>query len=447
MNHKNNEISDGREVALQALYLTQKQGGWSDGVLKKLLLPLDSREGALATRLCFGVLQNRGLLDFYLSHFSKIPLKRMELQVVQILRLGAYQILFLDKIPPSAAVDSAVKLTKKHCKNQRASGMVNGILRNLVRNQETLPEIPQENPLEALSVLYSHPLWLVEQLARELPLQEVELCLQENNTQPPISAMINTVISSTQEVTASLEKEGVSVTPHPWLDHCIFIKNTGNIEKLTAFQEGLFYIQDPASRLAALCGGVLPGQSLLDTCAAPGGKSMALAIAMENQGRVISCDLHPHKKKLIQSSATRLKLDCISPETANATEYNPSWEQSFDLVLVDAPCSGLGVIAKKPDIRYKEEEPLKDLPQVQKKILQNVANYTKPGGVVVYSTCTILRRENQDVVDDFLSHHPQFSLEPFSLPFVGDVPQGFLTLWPHKHQTDGFFMAKFRRST
>ncbi len=391
------------------------------------------------------VLQNRGLLDFYLSHFSNTPLKRMELQVVQILRLGAYQLLFLDKIPPSAAVDSSVTLTKKHCKNPRAAGMVNGILRNISRNQNHLPEIPQQNPLEALSIRYSHPLWLVTELASNLPLQELETLLQENNQQPVITAMVNTVLATTSEVTEALEQSGVTVTPHPWLSHCLILQNTGNIEKLSAFTDGLFYIQDPASRLAVLCANPFAGAQVLDTCAAPGGKSMALAISMENQGSVTACDLHPHKKKLIQASATRLKLDCISAETTNATQYKDAWTKQFDVVLVDAPCSGLGVIRKKPDIRYKDPAPLKELPAVQKKILDNVANYVKTGGVLVYSTCTILPRENQDVVTYFLEHHTDYQLESFSLPHIGEVSQGYLTLYPHRHQTDGFFMAKFRR--
>lgn len=445
MNHASN-IRDAREVALLALHATEKQGGWSDGILKKLVSSLDTRDSALATRLCFGVLQNRGLIDFYLGEFSKMPLKKMEHLVLQNLRLGVYQILFMDKIPHNASVDSAVNLTKKHCKNPKAAGMVNGILRNFIRQLDSLPEISQENPMETLAIQYSHPMWLVNLFAREVAAADLPALLEANNQNPPITAMVNTVISSQREVISSLEQENVTVSVHPWVDNCLVLSHTGNIEKLTAFAEGWLYIQDPASRLAVEASGAESGQTVLDTCAAPGGKSMALAIKMENTGDIISCDLHPHKKKLISAAAQRLNLDCITPETVNAKDFTPQWEQAFDLVFVDAPCSGLGVIAKKPDIRYKEEAPLLALPEIQAEILENVCRYVKKGGVLLYSTCTILKRENQDIVDNFLKNHPDFELEAFSLPEpIGEVAKGMLTLYPHQYGTDGFFMAKLRK--
>lgn len=440
-----NKETDPRQVALSVLHATAKQGGWSEGILKKSLGGLDTRDGALATRLCFGVLQNQGLLDFYLGHYAKIPLKRMELMVVLVLRLGAYQILFMDKIPNSAAVDSAVTLTKKHSKNQRASGMVNAILRNLVRDIDTLPQIPDADPVEKMAIEFSHPKWLVEHLANEMPMEELSLYLAYNNGQPPITAMVNTTKATTQEVTTALTEQGVVVEAHPWLENCLRLSRTGNIEMLTAFQKGLFYIQDPASRLT-IEGGVGPGATVLDACAAPGGKSMAMAIAMNNQGRVTACDLHPHKKKLIEAAAKRLHLDCVQGETADGKIFRPEWEGYFDVVLVDAPCSGLGVIAKKPDIRYKEPEALLQLPQIQSEILQNCSRYVKKGGLLIYSTCTILKCENQEVVEKFIANHPMFSLEPFTLPQpIGRVDQGQITLLPHKHDTDGFFMARLRK--
>lgn len=445
MKAKNPPSKDAREVALQALYLTEK-GGWSQGVLKKLLQPLDARDSALATRLTFGVLQQRGLLDFYLGHFSKMPLKKMEQQVLQILRLGAYQILFLDKIPHSAAVDSAVNLCKKHSKHQRAPGMVNGILRSLSRQHDNLPPLPENSPLETLSIQYSHPLPLVELLARDLPSQDLPQFLEANNQHPPLTAMINTCHFTAQQVEEQWNQEGVSLQKHPWLPDCFVLEHPGNIEKLPSFIQGMFYIQDPASRLTALCCDPQPGQKVLDCCAAPGGKSLALALAMGDQGSITACDLHPHKKALISASATRLNLSSITPETANATQFHPPWQEQFDLVLVDAPCSGLGVIGKKPDIRYKELEPLEKLPEIQGQILENTANYLNPGGVLVYSTCTILSRENLDVIQTFLNQHKNFQLEAFELPEIGPVQDGHLTLYPHQHQTDGFFMARLRKA-
>ena len=439
---------DAREVSLLALNDCQRQGGWSDAILKKRLAAanLDSRDGALATRLCFGVLQNRILLDFYLSHFSNIPLRRMEGRVVETLRLGAYQLLFLDKIPHSAAVNSSVELTRKHCKNPRAAGMVNGILRNLERSLDSLPTIPQTDPVSYLSTLYSHPEWLVKEFLTALGSEETTRLLAADNGPAPITGMINITKTTAETLAASLEAEGVTVQPHPWLENCLILSKTGSLERLAAFREGLFYIQDPASRLAVLALDPRPGMRVLDCCAAPGGKSFGAAIQMEGRGEVVSCDLHPHKKKLIQAGADRLGLANITPMTADGKILRPQWENSFDRVLVDAPCSGLGVIRKKPDIRYKDPAPLAGLPQVQRAILDNAARYVRPGGVLVYSTCTLLHRENEDVVRSFLSDHRDYRAEGFRLPgHVGNAEAGMLTLWPHRQGTDGFFICKMRK--
>ena len=439
---------DAREAALLALNDCQRQGGWSDAILKKRLADgrLDSRDSALATQLCFGVLQNRLLLDFYLSHFSNLPLKRMEGRVVEALRLGAYQMLFLDKIPHSAAVNASVELTRKFCKNTRAPGMVNGILRNLERNIDHLPTIPQNDPSSYLSTLYSHPAWLVEEFLTALGSEETARLLAANNSRAPITAMVNTTKTTVEKLSAALEGEGVTTQSHPWLANCLILEKTGSLERLTAFCDGLFYVQDPASKLAALALDPKPGMRVLDCCAAPGGKSFAAAIQMEGTGEIISCDLHPHKKKLIRAGADRLGFHNIEPMTADGKVFRPEWEASFDRVLVDAPCSGLGVIRKKPDIRYKDPEPVRDLPQVQRAILDNAARYVKPGGVLVYSTCTLLRRENEEVALGFLADHPQFKAEGFPLPeYVGDARTGMLTLWPHRQGTDGFFICKLRK--
>lgn len=439
---------DAREAALLTLNTCQRQGGWSDGTLKKQLAAggLEGREAALATQLCFGVVQNVILLDFYISKFSNIPLRRMESKVVQALRLGLYQMLFLSKIPQSAAVNCSVELTRTHCKNPRAPGMVNAILRSLQRNLNQLPTIPQNDLAEYFSILYSHPVWLVEELLPLLGSEGTAEFLQANNSQPPMTAMVNTTKAAVQEATELLAEQGVEVTPHPWLENCLILNKTGNLERLDAYGKGFFYVQDPASRLMALASGAAPGMRVLDMCAAPGGKSFAAAIQMDNQGEVISCDLHPHKKKLIQAGADRLGLSIIKPMTADGKVRREEWVSAFDLVLVDAPCSGLGVIRKKPDIRYKDPKPLEDLPQVQQAILENAAGYVKPGGVLMYSTCTILPRENGEIVSAFLEKHPEFVRKAFELPgAAGRVEAGEITLWPQVHQTDGFFICKLRK--
>ena len=439
---------DAREVALLTLNACERQGGWSDGALKKQIASagLDSRDAGLATQLCFGVLQNRVLLDFYLSKYSSIPLKRLEGKVLQALRIGLYQMLFLTRVPNSAAVDRAVALTRTHCKNPRAPGMVNAILRNLERNLDRLPTIPEGDPAAYYATLYSHPVWLVEELLEQLGSEGTAAFLQADNSQPPITAMVNTVKTDLQGLAQALQAEKVGLEPHPWLDGCVVLSRSGNLEEREAFQEGLFYVQDPASRLAVLALDPEPGMKVLDVCAAPGGKSFAAAIRMEDRGEIWSCDLHPHKKNLIQKGAERLGLTSIRARTADGKVRIPEWEGVFDRVLVDAPCSGLGVIRKKPDIRYKDPAPLAGLPQVQGTILDNAAGYVKPGGVLVYSTCTILDRENRGVTDAFLAAHPEFRRESFLLPGpAGEIPEGQITLWPQVHGTDGFYICKLRK--
>ena len=439
---------DAREAALLTLNACHRQGGWSDGVLKKQLAAakLDSRDAALATQLCFGVLQNQLLLDFYLSQFSNIALSRMEGKVLQALRLGAYQMLFLDRIPHSAAVNCSVEMTKRLCKNPRAAGMVNGILRSVERNLDHLPAIPNTDPVSYLSILYSHPEWLVKEFCMTFGTEEGAKLLAADNHQPPMTVMVNTLRGTAEQVAQRLTEQRVEVTPHPWLADCLVLSKTGDLEGLEAFREGLFYVQDPASRLAVEAAEVRPGMRVLDCCAAPGGKSFAAGIAMKNEGELISCDIHPHKKKLLQAGADRLGLSLLHPMTADGKVFRPEWEGAFDRVLVDAPCSGLGVIRKKPDIRYKDPEPLKGLPEVQRAILDNASRYVRPGGILLYSTCTLLPRENEEVVRWFLEGHKDFKAEAFTLPGpVGTAADGLVTLLPHRHGTDGFFICRMRR--
>ena len=439
---------DAREVALLTLNHCEHQGGWSDGLLKKQLAQaqLDDRDSALATQLCFGVQQNRILLDFYLSHFSNSPLKRMESKVVQALRIGLYQMLFLTRVPHSAAVNTSVELVRKYCKNPRAAGMVNGILRALERSLDRLPVIPHTDTAEYLSTLYSHPKWLVEEWLMQLGEKECTALLSANNAAPGITAQVNTCRISTSALVKELSDRGVHVQVHPWLSDCLILGSTGSIERLYGFAEGLFYIQDPASCLAVSSVAPCADMRVLDVCAAPGGKSFAAAIAMNNLGQILSCDLHPHKKKLIEAGAKRLGLDCISAMTADASEFHEEWQDRFDLVIADVPCSGLGVIRKKPDIRFKDPTALDGLCGIQAGIIRNAARYVKPGGILLYSTCTLRKRENQDIVLEFLKDHPQYRAEAFDLPSpIGMVKQGMITLWPHSHGTDGFFFAKIRR--
>lgn len=439
-------MAEAREVALLTLAACEKQGAWSDGYLKRMLREhqLDSRDAALATRLCFGVIQNRLLIDWHLASFCNTPLHKLDLKVLCALRCAAYQILFMDKVPPSAAVNEAVSLTKKHCRNPRAAGMVNGILRSMLR-AEKLEEPAGKDELEVLSIKYSHPIWLVKEFMSALGSAEaVRELLEADNEQPPIAIQVNTNKKTVEQVADLLRAEGVTVEAHPFVPGCLVLSCTGNIERLTAFQDGLFYVQDCAARLAVTAAGLKPGQRVLDCCAAPGGKSFAAAVDMQNTGEIISCDIHDHKIKLLEAGKERLCLDIIRPMIQSAAERREEWVNGFDTVITDVPCSGLGIIRKKPDIRYKDPEPLKGLPRIQHSILDNCSAYVKQGGVLVYATCTLLRRENEEIVQTFLSNHPEFKLESLRLPVSGGE-QEMLTFWPHIHGTDGFFVAKLRK--
>ena len=438
-----------REAALLTLVAMERQKAWSNGHLKKVIRDanLDRRDAALATRLCFGVLQNKMLLDYYLQQYSTMKLAKMESKVLGNLRLGLYQMLFLTKIPPNAAVSEAVELTKKHCKNPRAGGMVNGILRNIARHLDELPTIDRTDPMAYLSLLYSHPQWLVEEFDRRLPAGEVEALLKWDNSEPPVTVQVNTCRATTSEVIASLEEEGVTVQKHPWLPDCLILSATGDLAERTAYRKGMLYAQDPAARLAVLAAGLTPGQKVLDACAAPGGKSFASAMVMGDQGEIRSCDLHAHKKGLIEAGADRLGLTSITAQVLDGKKPKKGWEETFDTVIADVPCSGLGVIRKKPEIRYKTLEEVAGLPQIQTDILDNVSRYVRPGGVLLYATCTLRKEENEDVVQKFLADRPDFALESFTLPGpIGEVAEGQCTLWPQRVETDGFFIAKFRKA-
>ena len=438
-------MGSAREAAMLTLAACERQGAWSDGYLKRILREqgLDRRDAALAARLCYGVLQNKLLLDWHLARFCKSKLTSLDVKVLCDLRVATYQLLFLDKIPPSAAVNESVELAKKHCRNPRAAGMVNGILRTMLRD-EKLPEPKEGDKVRSLSLKYSHPVWLVEEFSSALGLEDTEALLAEDNRQPPTTAQVNSLRVNPAELAEALCRDGVEVQPHPWLSSCFLLRGTGDLERMPMFQKGGFYIQDAAARLAVTVAGVTPGSRVLDCCAAPGGKSFSAAIDMDNRGELISCDIHPHKIKLIKAGRDRLSLSVILPCIQSAAERKEDWIDHFDTVIADVPCSGLGIIRKKPDIRYKDPEALQGLPKVQRAILDNCSRYVRPGGVLLYSTCTLLRRENEDVVHGFLAEYSDFGLEPFQLPQFGEQP-GWFTFWPHIHGTDGFFVAKLRR--
>ena len=432
-----------RETALSVLLAVRQQKAWSNGTLKEYIArdQLDRRDAALATRLCYGVLQNRNKLDFYLTQLLTGKVKDLHPAVRDILHLGLYQLREMDKIPASAAVNESVALAKKYCKKLGyAPGLVNAVLRKAHATGNSLQE-----PRSYVDK-YSHPQKLVDLLKANVGKDKLEAMLEANNSMPEMTVQVNTLKTTAAILASRLEQEGVQVQPHGWMKNCLILSGTGNLEKLPSFREGLFYVQDPAAKLSVLCAGVKPGMKILDCCAAPGGKSFAAAMEMENTGSITSCDIHDHKTGLIENGAKRLGIDILSAQQQDATDFVPQWEKQMDAVICDVPCSGYGIIRKKPDIREKDPDSMLDLPQLQLQILKNQARYVRPGGVLLYSTCTVLRRENEDVVAKFLQKTEEYTLENLELPNVfPENTTGMLTLLPGEYDTDGFFIAKLRR--
>ena len=424
-----------RDAALLALTDCRRRGAWADGALKERLSGMDRREAALASRLCYGVLQNRILLDHWIDTFARGKLQPV---VRDILRLAVYQLEFTDKIPASAAVNEAVEQTKRFA-NPSAARLVNGVLRSMLRAH------PLTLPQDA-ATRYSHPQALAALFVKEFGQEKAARLMQSDNETPDTVLQVNTLRADKARVRDALLDAGAQAEPHPFLPDCLIVGGTGSLEQLPVFREGLFYVQDAAANLAVRAAGLKPEMRVLDCCAAPGGKSFAAAIMMQNRGELISCDIHPHKLKLIENGAARLGLSVLQTRLQNAAEPVPEWRGTMDAVLADVPCSGLGVIRKKPDIRYKPLAETERLPALQGAILAQQAEYVKRGGVLLYSTCTVLRRENEAIAEAFLRTHPDFTAETVEFPADSGIPSGAMTtLLPCDHGTDGFFICKFRR--
>ena len=432
-----------RETALNALIACRKEGAWSNGVLKDYVVRdrLDRRDAALASRLCYGVLQNRLKLDFYLQQLLTGKVKDLHPVIRDILHLGLYQLYETDKIPESAVVNESVSLAKKYCPKQRsAPGLVNAVLRSAATKKDSL-----QQPKSYVEK-YSHPQVLVDLLKPYVGKENLEAMLAANNAVAPMVIQTNTLRITTDELAKRLTEEGVTTQPHTWMPNCLVLTGTGDLEKLPSFRDGLFYVQDCAAKLSVLCAQLPQNAKVLDCCAAPGGKSFAAAIAMGGTGSILSCDIHSHKTALIEKGAQRLGLTNITAQQQDGSLLRGEWIGVMDAVIADVPCSGYGIIRKKPDIRYKDPASMADLTALQAKILETQANYVRPGGVLLYSTCTLVRRENEDVVEAFLQTHPEFTPEPLPLPTVfPENTTGMLALIPGQYDTDGFFICRLRR--
>ncbi len=432
-----------RDTALEVL-LALRHGAWSDEALDHAIEEsgLDRRDAALCTQLCYGVLQTRAYLDYVIASVSSLKLNKIAPKVMEILRIAVYQLLFLDKIPGSAAVNEAVCEAKRFA-NPRAASFVNAVLRKIA--SAPAPEVPRTNDADFLATRYSHPKGLVELYLRHYGFDAAEALLKANNEPAPTVLRLNTLRGEPAALVETLKGQGMDLTVDDRLPTAAILDKAGRVTDYPGFAGGLFTVQDTASQLDALALDPQPGEEVLDLCAAPGGKSFAIAALMKNTGRIIACDIYDSKLAYIDEGARRLGATIIETAPIDATLAVPRFVDRFDRVLADVPCSGFGAIRKKPDIRYKDLREVAMLPRLQAEILHNASLYVKPAGVLVYSTCTIFPEENEEIIRAFLASHPEYAPEGFALPIIGAC-DGMRTLLPTTDGTDGFFIAKLRRA-
>jgi len=434
-----------REVALDALVAWQTGGVWSARKLSEAIerAELDKRDSALATYLCGGVIQNITLLDYHIAKYSSIKLKKLETRVLCILRLGALQLLLSDTIPRNAAVNETVSLCRG--KDRRSAGFVNAVLRAMTQIADPY-DIRESDPVRYLSIRYSHPEWICGELLSVLGRDKAVKVLEANNEAPPVTIQVNTLRTGTDDLRAELEREGVVAARHRFVPDCLDLTNVGAIERLDAYKKGLFWVQDAASKLAVSALDPKPGDRILDACSAPGGKSFAAAALAGGGAEITSQDIHEGKLAFVREGALRLGMN-LTVEQGDAREFKPELSGKFDKIICDVPCSGFGIIRKKPDIRFADENKIAKLPELQLAILSNVSKYLAPGGTLLYSTCTWRDAENVSVVNEFLNNNGGFKLKSFELPGpVGSVPDGMVTLWPQNFAFDGFFICLMRKN-
>ncbi len=402
---------------------------------------LSDRDKAFAAALFYGVLERRLTLDHVIRTNSKIAFEKLDKAAVQILRTGLYQLLYMPSVPESAAVNESVKMCKK-LKCFSAQGFVNGMLRSFIRSGKKISYLGI-SPEKRLSVEYSCPEWLTEKFISEYGMDFAVRALKASVGKPPVYARVNILRTTTDKVIAELAKHRIKAAPYPGLVNCIRLEKAGDIEKCAPFRQGLFHVQDISSQLCCLTLRPVVNETVLDVCAAPGGKSFTLAELMGNNGKLYSMDLHDMRVGLIEDGAARLGIKIITAMQNDASKFNGALPQA-DRVLCDVPCSGFGVIRRKPEIKYKPPEEFAGLPEIQYQILETSARYVKSGGTLVYSTCTLSRAENDDVADRFAAAHPEFMpiVQPVPLSAPGDYKR---TYCPDENGGDGFFTASFRR--
>jgi 16S rRNA (cytosine967-C5)-methyltransferase len=415
-------VSGARETALKALYEVEKNGAYSDKALKNALRggALAPTDRAFAAELTYGVVRHKSRLDFIIRNYSDQRLKKLSVWILNILRMGVYQMIFLDKIPHSAAVNEGVNLAKRYG-HEASARFVNAVLRAVSRGGDV--------KCPSLNIYYSHPDWLVDLIDAQYPL-ECKKILAANNEIPAVTVRVNTLKTTSGALCDALTKKGIEVTPRGEL---LEIAKFGDIAALEEYKNGLFTPQDKGAYLAAAAVDPRPGELILDVCAAPGGKATQIAEMSGDKAKILAFDLHAHKIDLINKNARRLGINGITAICRDAAQPDPQYIAAADKVLADVPCSGLGVIRKKPDIKWRKTPgDLKEIIALQSAVLDSSARYLKPGGILVYATCTINKDENGGVVERFLQTARFEKLKETQL-------------LPHTDGCDGFYICKLRK--
>lgn len=435
-------MENARKTAVKLLCRIDESNSYSNILLDEHFShsQLDAQGKKFCAAVFYGTLERRLTLDEIIRKYSAKPSDKLNPEVRNILRTALYQLLYMDGVPESAAVNEAVKLASKN-RNPAVKNYVNGLLRAFLRNDKKLPEF--DSTVQQMSFDYSCPQALLDKWLTEYGEETAETMLRSSLGRPPITLKVNTTLTSAEELIFKLEEDGFGGKVNRYFPDCVDFFGASP-ESTQAYKDGLFHVQDIASRLCCKALDPAPGMTVLDLCAAPGGKSFTIAELMKNGGKLYSFDLHENRVRLINNGAKRLKLDIIKASANNAKLFNDMIPQA-DRVLCDVPCSGYGVIRRKPEIKYKDPEDFRRLPDVQYEILDTSSKYVKEGGQLVYSTCTLSRKENDEVVKRFLKEHSEFAPAPLWEDFVRFNGDTSLTVLPEYFNSDGFFIAKFIR--
>ena len=440
-----------RETALKALYKIEEKEAYSnialDEIIKENRNKLEERDIGFISEIVYGVTTWKLTIDEIIKKYSKIRLKKISPWILNILRMGIYQIVFLDKVPKSASVNESVNLAKRYG-HKSSSNFVNAILRKIDKNDyEEFFEIKDD--FERISKTTSIPVWIIEELLKENDIKKVEEICRCSNLRPKVAIRVNNLKTNKEELAKLLEQRKIEFKEGS-LEDFFILKNVKNIENLDLFRKGFFTIQDEGAGLIALIVEPQPNEIILDACSSPGGKTTYMAELMENKGKILAWDLHEHRVNLVDENAKRLGIDIIETKCEDATVFKQEYVEKFDKILLDVPCLGLGVLKRKPDIKWKrKKEDIVEITKIQEKILETCSKYLKPNGQIIYSTCSIIKDENEKIIEKFLEKNKNFDYAKIEVSKcnknIKNIEKlGRIKLYQNE-ENDGFFMCKLQK--